>query len=243
MRRWAQSHGTEDQGAFSLSAFPIFNAARQSAGPWPLANGRPPESPSSSGDVDRPINESVYLWNNGVIQPLFFLARMHHPGRITLRLHRKLGSYRSCSESVTAACVLVGQLTWVEFETGLRKAGSWELFVFSLLLLLPRGSIAQVLVQQLPRSSWQDVIETHANRGSVPGCLCSHICGLCRETDGCGTKQRLQPEVGGKIEEKRHRACEGKSSTSYGESCSHRRSSNSNFSVRKASSESLFATY
>jgi hypothetical protein len=142
---------------------------------------------------------------------------------------------------VTAACVLVGQLSWVEFETGLRKAGSWELFVFS--LLLPRGSIAQVLVQQLPRNSWQDVIETHANRGSVPGRLCSRIYGLCRETDGCGTKQRLQPEVSGKIEEKRHRACEGQTSTSYGESCSHRRSSNSNFSVRKASSESLFATY
>ena len=194
-------------------------------------------------DVDRPINESVYLWNNGVIQPLFFLASTHHPGRITLHLYRKLGSYRSCSESVTAACVLVGQLSWVESETGLRKAGSWELFVFSLLLLLPRGSIAQVLVLQLPRSSWQDVVETHANRGSVPGCLCSRIYGLCRETDRCGTKHRLQPEVGGKIEEKRHRACEGKSSTSYGESCSHRRSSNGNFSVRKVSSQSLFATY
>jgi hypothetical protein len=77
--------------------------------------------------MDRPINELVYLWNNGVIQPLFFLASTHHPGRITLHLYRKLGSYRSCSESVTAACVLVGQLSWVEFETGLRKAGSWEL--------------------------------------------------------------------------------------------------------------------
>jgi hypothetical protein len=63
MRSWAQSHGTEAQGAFSLSVFCIFNAARQSAGPWPLANGRPPESPSSSGDVDRPVNEKVYLWN------------------------------------------------------------------------------------------------------------------------------------------------------------------------------------